>query len=233
MIDFHTHILPGVDDGSKNVEESLLMLDSMKNQGVKTVIATPHFYANDESVESFLSRRNEAFSSLKKSLADGPEIILGAEVRYYDGISRLEDLKKLRIEGSRLLLLEMPFNQWTEYSIKEILDIAGRGKITLVLAHIERYLAFQKKDVLLRLLENGVLFQSNAGFFSGTFSGSKAIRMIKRNQIHFIGSDCHNMTDRAPNLEKALSRIRKKCGKVFAEDYVNYGNELFLHNKIS
>ena len=112
MIDFHTHILPGVDDGSKNVEESLLMLDSMKNQGVKTVIATPHFYANDESVESFLSRRNEAFSSLKKSLADGPEIILGAEVRYYDGISRLEDLKKLRIEGrSRTTVSSKLFRQ--------------------------------------------------------------------------------------------------------------------------
>lgn len=232
MIDFHAHILPGIDDGSESVDESMIMLDSMKNQGIKTVVATPHFYANDESVDDFIERRNAAYSSLKERSTNEPEIVLGAEVRYYDGISRLPDLKKLRIEGSKLLLLEMPFNQWTEYAVKEIIDIAGRGKITLVLAHIERYLTMQKSGVLSRLLDNGVLLQSNASFFIGRFSRSKAIKMIKNNQIHFIGSDCHNMSDRAPNAAKAFSIIQNKLGDAFAEDYINYGNELFLQNKI-
>ena len=66
MIDFHTHILPRMDDGSRSVEESLEMLDSMRQQGVKTVFATPHFYANDESVDSFLERREASLKAMRR-----------------------------------------------------------------------------------------------------------------------------------------------------------------------
>ena len=230
MMDFHTHILPGVDDGSRNAEQSLQMLELMRKQGIRRIIATPHFYANDESVDSFISRRNKAFKMLKELNKDGPEIIPGAEVKFYSGISHMENLEKLRIEGSRLLLLEMPFSQWGESDIKEIIDMAGRGKFTLVLAHIERYISMQKKGVIQRLLDNGILIQSNASFFEGFFSRSKAIKMLRNNQIQFIGSDCHNLTDRAPDLGKAFSAIESKCDKAFLSEFVNYGNELFLQN---
>ncbi len=233
MIDFHAHILSGVDDGSKSVDESLLMLKALADQGVKTVIATPHFYANDESVDEFIDRRNKAYELLVDKAPDVPNIILGAEVRYYDGISRLQDLKKLRIEGTKFLLLEMPFSRWTEYAIKEIVDIASRGKITLVLAHIDRYLSMQSKDTLVRLLENGVLFQANASFFGRVLGASKAVRMLKENQIHFIGSDCHNLTDRAPNMHKAIQVIKKRIGNTAVGDYINFGNSLFQQNQIN
>lgn len=232
MMDFHAHILPGVDDGSKSVEESLSMLSSMQEQGVNTVIATPHFYANDESVDQFIERRNAALELLKGKTSNAPNILLGAEVRYYDGISYLADLKKLRIENSKLLLIEMPFNQWTEYAVKELLSIASRGKITLVLAHIDRYLHMQKKDVIQRLLNGGVLFQANTSFFIEHRSRNKAIKMLKNNQIHFLGTDCHNMTDRVPDYAKAFSLIQNKLGEAFAADYINYGKELFLQDKI-
>ena len=233
MIDFHSHVLPRVDDGSRSIAESIAMLRSMKAQGVEKVIATPHFLANNESVDSFISRRNKSYNALMEQEPNGPEILLGAEIKYYDGISRLPDLKKLRIEDSRLLLLEMPFSQWTEYAIKEIIDIAGRGKITLVLAHIDRYVHMQKRDTLPRLLENGVLFQANTSFFTSYFIQHKAPTMLMHGQIHFIGSDCHNMTERVPNTAKAVDVIRKKLGDDFAYDYMNYGNELFLQNKLS
>lgn len=233
MIDFHAHILPGIDDGSKNVDESMTMLDSMSKQGIKRVIATPHFYANYESVDSFIERRKTAFEFLKERSPNSPEILLGAEVKYYDGISHLPELKELRIEGSRLLLFEMPFSKWTEYSVKEIVDIASRGKITPVLAHIERYLPMMKKGILERLSSSGVLFQVNATFFTDFWYRSKAMKMLKNNQIHFIGSDCHNLTDRPPNALKAFSMIEKKMGKAFITDYVDYGNALFLQNQIS
>jgi len=233
MIDFHSHVLPRVDDGSKGLAESIAMLESMKAQGVTKVIATPHFLANNESIDSFVSRRNRAYRALMEREPNGPEIQLGAEIKYYDGISRLPDLKKLRIENSRLLLLEMPFNQWTEYAIREVIDIAGRGKITLVLAHIDRYVNMQKRDTLPRLLENGVLFQANTSYFTNCFTKHKALKMLMTGQIHFIGSDCHNMTDRAPNTAKAVDVIRKKLGDAFVYDYINYGNELFLQNKLS
>ena len=170
MIDFHTHILPNVDDGSKGVEESTLMLTRLFEQGVNKVIATPHFYANDESVDEFLLRRNAAFEKLSKNGCDVSKIILGAEVRYYDGISHLQDLKKLRIEGTRFLLLEMPFNKWTDYAINEVIDIANRGKISLVLAHIDRYLPIISKSVIAKLSANGVLFQANSSFFDSFFA---------------------------------------------------------------
>ena len=232
MIDFHTHLLPRMDDGSKSVEESMTMLESLRAQGVRKVIATPHFYANDESVDRFIARRDAAYSMLKEEWKDIPEIILGAEVRYYDGISRLPDLKKLRVENSRLLLLEMPFASWTEYSIREIIDIAVQGKIIPVLAHIDRYLPMLKKSVLPRLLDSGVLIQANTSFFDGRFSRYKALNMVKTNQIHFIGSDCHNLTDRIPDTSKAFDRIRKKFGDAFTAEYIDYENELFLQSAI-
>ncbi len=232
MIDFHTHILPGVDDGSRDRKESNELLIMLKNQGVKTVIATPHFYANDESVDSFIERRIKSYVEIEDLFDEDFRCVLGAEVKYYNGISCLEDLKKLRIEGSKFLLLEMPFRQWTQYDIKEVIEIAGNLNITLVLAHIERYISMQKKSVLQELLSNGVLFQSNASFFSGYLSKNKALKMIHNNQIHFIGSDCHNMSDRAPKIGNAVLTIKKRYGEDFLKEYVNYGNELFLQNKI-
>lgn len=232
MIDFHTHILPNVDDGSKGVEESALMLARLIEQGVNKVIATPHFYANDESVDEFLLRRNAAFEKLSNNGCDVSKIILGAEVRYYDGISHLQDLKKLRIEGTRFLLLEMPFNKWTDYAINEVIDIANRGKISLVLAHIDRYLPIISKSVIAKLSANGVLFQANSSFFDSFFKASKAIKMLKENKIHFIGSDSHNMSDRSPNMNYAINVIKKKLGNDSLIEYIEFSNNLFEQNII-
>lgn len=233
MIDFHTHILPEIDDGSRSVEESLRMLKSLRDQGVGKVIATPHFYANEESLDSFIRRRASAYETLVGNMPDGmPEVILGAEVRYYDGIGHLQELKTLRTENTRFLLLEMPFDRWTEYSVHEVTDIASRGQFTLVLAHIERYLQMQKKSVIDGLRANGVLFQVNASFFTTQFKKAKALALLKKNEIHFIGSDCHNMADRQPNISKAIGVIGKKFGESFVSDYVDYTKELFKQNQI-
>lgn len=231
MLDFHTHILPGVDDGSRSVDESLQMLEHMQVQGIETVVATPHFYANDESVDDFLARRDAALGALRERSPSGPDILLGAEVRYYEGISRMPDLKKLRIEGSRLLLLEMPFRPWTEYAVKEVIDIACQGRIIPVIAHVERYLFQQKKGVAERLLESGALFQVNATFLTGWRSRRRAMSMIQKGQIHFIGSDCHNLTDRPPNAAEAFSLLEKRLGSDLATAFSYYGCELLLHSK--
>lgn len=232
MTDFHTHLLPRLDDGSKSPEISLEMLNELKKQGVKRVVATPHFYANNESVDSFIERRSHSFSAIEDKIQD-VEIILGAEVKFYSGISRLQGMKKLCLEDSNLLLLEMPFRQWTESDIKEVINIAGSGDFTVVLAHIERYFSFLKKGTLERLLENGVLFQCNASFFAGYFTKRKAFKMIRNNQLHFIGSDCHNLKDRSPDINIALSALTQKFGEDFVADFIDYGNKLILQNKIN
>ena len=117
MIDWHTHILPGVDDGSRDVEESIKMLSELKAQGIEYVVATPHFIANAESVDEFLKRRDEAYASLTAVAGeDLPKILCGAEVKYYPGIARMEGLEKLTVGDTRILLLEMPMAKWTKYT---------------------------------------------------------------------------------------------------------------------
>jgi len=81
MLDFHAHILPRVDDGSQSVDESVQMLERMQAQGIGRVVATPHFYANDESVDAFLQRRSAAWEKIEGCLQNSPEVLLGAEVR--------------------------------------------------------------------------------------------------------------------------------------------------------
>lgn len=224
MIDWHTHILPGMDDGSRTVAESVSMVETQAAQGVRVVIATPHFYANDETVDSFLNRRKRAAEQLRAALPEAsPEIRLGAEVRYYQGISRLSDLKKLRIEGSKLLLLEMPVAEWTEYVIRELIELSGKSSIRVVLAHVERYLNLQKPAVWERLYGSGIRAQVNASFFTSLVSGHKALSLLKNGNIHFVGSDCHNMISRPPQIGKAFERIQKKFGADYLRQMNEYG----------
>ncbi len=230
MIDFHSHILPAMDDGSKNEQESLSMLTELKNQGVTKVIATPHFYANGESVSAFVSRRQKSFEKLNLN-SDLPRVVLGAEVRYYEGISRLADLTKLCISGTDLLLLEMPSAKWTDFVIKELISLASNGNITLVLAHIERYIFMQPKSVFVDLLNSGVLMQINASFINGFFTRRKALKLLGSGMVHFVGTDCHNTTDRVPEMKSAVGYISKSLGEDFLHHLVNYGNEFFCKDK--
>lgn len=214
MIDWHSHILPGIDDGSQSAEESIAMLKMLSEQGVKEVVATPHFFANNETVESFLTRRDEAYEKLKEQLFEGaPKIRLGAEVSYYSGISRLPDLKQLCIQDTKCLLLEMPMTKWTEYILKEVEELAHRGKITLILAHVDRY--FQSAKVWERLGESGCVMQINAGSVIGLATRFRMLRLLQRRAVHCVGSDCHNTTSRAPRIGRAFDIIEKKLGGGF------------------
>lgn len=232
MTDFHSHILPKMDDGSRSVEESLQMLNALAEQGISRVVATPHFYANDESVFDFLGRRREAFEKLSAVLtADMPEVLLGAEVRYYDGISRLAEIKSLCVQGTDLFLLEMPEKRWTEYTLRELEDIACAGRVTLVLAHVDRCMEYQRADTMFRLHGSGVMMQLNAEYFNGFFTRRKAVSMIENGMVQFVGSDCHNMTDRKPEIGRAYKTIKNRLGSEFTDSLKKYTNEI-LETKI-
>lgn len=229
MIDFHSHILPAVDDGSKDTEESLALLRMLAEQGVDTVVATPHFYANSETVEQFLGRRAAALETLQNAVTpDLPRILLGAEVKYYEGVSRLAALDALCMEGTRLLLLEMPMSRWTEYTVREVIDLASLRGLTVVLAHVERYHDRQSAAVWQRLLDNDVLMQVNATYFTDLATRAQAIRRLKRGEIHLLGSDCHDVAVRPPYLDQAAARIQKKLGDAFFQHMVSYSHELLL-----
>lgn len=227
--DWHSHILPNVDDGSRDVAESLRLLEMLAEQGVGKVIATPHFIADNESVSAFIKRRNDSYNRLKEVANKGmPEIVLGAEVAYYSGISRLSNLKELCIDRTGLLLLEMPFSVWKEYTLKEVVEIATAKNIVVILAHIERYLKFQPYKTLEQLMEIGVLMQVNASYFAELRTRRKALSLLKKGGIQFLGSDCHNLTSRAPKLGTAYEVIKNKFGEDFVWQMNEYGNSLLV-----
>ncbi len=227
MIDWHAHILPGMDDGSRDIEESLTLLHMLSEQGVDTVVATPHFYANDESVDDFIKRRLESYESLCSHLPEiSPRILLGAEVRYYAGIGKMSSLKRLCIEGTKLLMLEMPMEKWTDYTVKELTSISNTGDINLILAHIDRYLPFQNTQTFSTLYEADIKMQVNASFFIEAASKRRAIKTFLDGEVHAIGSDCHSVSHRPPQLDKALQLIRKKANRDFIDHFNGYGYHL-------
>ena len=229
MIDWHSHILPKVDDGSRDTEESKGLLKQLAEQGVTTVVATPHFIADNESVLSFIERRNAAYERLKNSGAVGElKILLGAEVEYYSGISRLAELRDLCIEKTRLLLLEMPITTWTEYTVKELIEIATTKNIVLILAHVERALMLQSSKTMQRLMAAGVLMQANASFFIDSRTKRKALRLLRKGEIQLIGSDCHNINQRPPEIGKAYEIINRKFGEEFVTGLNEYGNSVLV-----
>ena len=228
MIDLHSHLLPAVDDGSKDVRESLALLRLLFGQGVRLVAATPHFYANHESIADFIARRSMAYEALVAQLPEGlPEIRLGAEVRYYPGISRLSDMRQLCLQGTNLLLLEMPFDRWTEYTLRELSELAGSRGIQLVLAHIERYWKLQSRRVWEQLLADEVLMQVNADAFAEFKTRSLALKLLKNHSVHFLGSDCHNLSVRPPRMDEAMTVIRRKMGEDFADQMIAFGESWF------
>ena len=135
MIDIHTHVLPGLDDGSASLEESLWLGHALARQGVKLFAATPHFYATHESPRDFLRRRERAERQLFLHWPqEFPPFLMGAEVRFFDGMSRTQELPLLVLEGTNLLLLEMPFSPWSSRMVEEVLEIQERRGLQVLLA---------------------------------------------------------------------------------------------------
>lgn len=209
MIDFHSHILPGMDDGSKSIPQSVSMLRELAHQGVDTVVLSSHFYARENSPAEFLERRSRAFNQLKQYLwPELPDLCLGAEVQYFDGISAVEEIRSLRVEGTEYLLLEMPFHRWTDRVIDEVLELSQWPDVQLVMAHFERYVEMQSKNVWDLLLDSGIFLQSNVSYFENWKTRRKAVSMLEEGKIHFLGSDCHNMTSRRPNWDLLPKKAR-------------------------
>lgn len=217
IVDFHSHILPGMDDGSTSVEESIAMLQLEAEQGISHVVATPHFYAKHDTPEQFLARRRESELRLREAMEhhEGlPGLSIGAEVLFFSGMSHTDALQQLTIEQNGCILLEMPMCRWSDSMYLEMENIWIRQGITPVIAHIDRYLSpFRTGRICERLESLPVYVQANASFFLRSSTRRMASNMLRRNQIHLLGSDCHNLVDRPPNLGYAMEAIRKSLGE--------------------
>lgn len=226
VIDFHSHVLPGIDDGSDSLEESIALLRMEAEQGITHVVATPHFYPQHDNPERFLRRRKEAELRLREEMAkhDGlPELSIGAEVYFFSGISESDIVNQLTIDEKRCILLEMPRSPWTDRMYREMENIRSRQGLTPIVAHVDRYISpFRTHGIPARLEQLPVLVQANASFFLRGSTRSMAIRMLKNHQIHLLGSDCHSVDVRPPRLGEAVEQIRSRLGEETLDRIAHY-----------
>lgn len=232
IVDFHSHILPGIDDGSDSVETSVSMLRMEAQQGIAHVIATPHFYARYNDPKQFLLAREQAYRELVRELEVHPilpEIKIGAEVHFFPGMADSDILEGLTIGGKRCILIEMPDSPWTERMYQEIENIARQRNMIPVIAHVDRYISpFRTYGIPDRLADMPVLVQANASFFLRSATRSLALKLLKQDKIHLLGSDCHNLTTRPPMLGDAVEIIRQKLGEEPLNRIRYYQKELLM-----
>jgi len=207
VIDIHTHLLPKIDDGSGSTQETLELLGIMKNQGVDHVYMTPHFYADDEDPEHFLRRRERAFEAIKDNIAEY-KVSLGAEVRYFSGIGRTDQLKDLMLEGTKCLLLELPDRGASRYLIDDLMNIRGRD-IHPILAHLNRYPEFVEDRFIDFCMSQDIYIQLNTESVMDRRTRKRAIELMSEGRAQFIATDCHDAKHRRPDLAEAVDVLKR------------------------
>lgn len=217
MVDLHTHILPGVDDGSESVEMSLEMLRLQGLQDVRTICATPHYYREQNSIAEFCARRDKAFKRLAQALPpDAPRILPAAETAYFRKISECQELKRLCVPGTRTLLLEMPFCEWNDFQLEEVNSLVLDRGFHVILAHPERFcFSAGNRERLHRLMQLPVALQINSGSLLHLRSRGLALNLLKEAPAACLGSDCHDPVKRSPNLKAGRAVVEKKLGQSF------------------
>lgn len=232
MIDFHTHILPRMDDGSRRMAETQKMLKMEYDQGVRQIVASSHFYAQNEFPETFLDRRERRLVRVREMMKEEQwghemQIFGGAEVLYYSGMADSPMLHSLCIDGTDQLLLELPFMQWDREVYYEVKKIVENQKIKVILAHIERYYNYQKdKEIWDELLELPLTIQLNAGEMLA-FSYRKLCKNLLNSDIPvLLGTDCHNIGRRKPNMEKGRRAVEKLAGAEKLQEIERFGEQV-------
>lgn len=202
MIDIHCHILPGIDDGAKDIRETKSMLAMQHASGVSGLYLTPHFYPENKSLDTFLRERERSWGSLCSMLAsqEKTSLRLGAEVRYCEQLLSL-DMRSLTLGESDYLLLELPGQRYPAYAVQVADELLGRGLIP-ILAHVERYTYFRKEPELLkRLTDLGVLSQVSAQALFDKRDRNFSVACLQHGLAQIVASDAHNETTRKPNME--------------------------------
>lgn len=227
LFDIHSHILPSVDDGAKDLEESLGLLELSKKGNVGCVVATPHFHAESVFFEDYIKHVDTQLDSLRKQTT-GIEIIKGFEVRYFKGISKVDRVRLLTLGGSDYLLMEFPYNTpITEKCIKDVEDVYYNFGITPVLAHIERYTKYKGFDMALGLISDGLaIAHINA---ASMFDGYKnaALSLIETSHATLIASDTHSLRSRPPLMSSALKVISEELGRDTESRIINNLHNLY------
>ena len=221
MIDLHTHILPGMDDGSPDAACSVEMLRRQRAQGVEVVCGTSHYYRRQNSISLFCERRAAAMDRLKEALPRGetlPRVIPAAETAYFSGIGDHPGLERLCIQGTRTLMLEMPFTEWSDLQVEEVSALVLDRRFQVVLVHPERFCASKGNRRKIQQLEQlPVALQVNAGALLLWRTRRLWLELLREAPIPLLASDCHNLTTRVPNLQEGRRVVRQKLGSGFLD----------------
>jgi protein-tyrosine phosphatase len=209
VLDFHSHILPGVDHGSDSLETSLKQLRFAEKNGISRIVATSHFYPHSRGSKSFFERREEAYSRLCEAKSDiKVELALGAEVLVCSSIERLPDIDKLCIAGTRTLLLELPFADFQSEYCRSVYNLIDSG-FEVVMAHAERY----DPSWIEETLEAGAKLQLNAKALS-IFNRKHYTRWLEQGDVVALGSDIHGADSRAYKQFRAASRVAERYSQM-------------------
>ena len=210
-VDFHSHILPGADHGSLSLKTSLAQLRNAAAAGVDTIVATPHFYIEEDSVESFLRRREESFSLLCENNSSGIEIVKAAEVQLGIGVSELPDLEKLCVGNTKYILLEFPPEPWPYWIFDFVSDIIEKRGLKPIIAHIDRYSEKGRE----KILSLPVKFQMNAESVIGFGRTKKGnLALARQGRVHVLGSDTHGSGE---SSYRAFFKATKKIGDAMSQ----------------
>ena len=228
MIDIHSHLIYGVDDGSKSIETSLKILDDLSKNGITDIILTPH-YITDTNYVSSKTENITKFLELKREVKKqgiNINIYLGNEIYIDPNILELiKENKMCTLNNSEYILVELPMSgNYPDY--QEIFSDLIKIGFKVVLAHPERYAAFQKDySKVLEMVDMGVLLQCNIDSITGYY-GNNAKKTIKRilkdKLVTFVGTDIHSVKNDYSYLEKAKNKFKKYLTDEEIEDiFVN------------
>ena len=213
FVDFHAHILPKADHGSSSVETSTFQLNAAREAGVYRIIATPHFYPHRHLMEDFLKRRDHAYENLKPHIPEGMQVKLGAEVLICEGIQNIPGIERLFVEGTRTLLLELPFHRYEAYfdtAVKELIE----QDIDVIIAHADRY----DEKVVEKMLKAGARLQLNASSLDRFFKRRALFDWVDNGDVIAIGSDIHGKdNDAYKHFSRAISKVKTKAEYIKAE----------------
>lgn len=235
MLDLHTHIMPDVDDGSRDFYTTLKMLKNAVDEGIDHLVVTPHFKKNvfDNSLE-FIQKRFEELQDFIKENNINIKLYKGQEVFIKENtLESFENGEIGTINNGRYMLVEFSLKELPERSLDILYELKINGIIPII-AHPERY-KFVYEDIrcLNQFIEDGCLFQLNSGSITGYF-GKKvkkvAHKLVEDGLYSFIGSDAHNDNSRNTNLNQALKEVYKKNPKL--EQIFKDNEEKFLDNKV-
>ncbi|MGG4407205.1 CpsB/CapC family capsule biosynthesis tyrosine phosphatase [Niallia taxi] len=237
MIDIHCHILPGVDDGPKSIKESLVMAREAVNEGIKTIIATPHHKNNTyENTKNLIIENVNIFNKILQHENIPLEILPGQENRIFGEI--LEDYQKgeiLTLNNTKYIFIEFPSSSVPRFAERLLYEIQIEG-LTPIIVHPERNKEIlEKPSILYKFVSNGALTQITAASVAGYFGKSIkkfSYQLIEYNLTHFVASDAHNVSSRSFKLNEAYELIRNDFGLDYAYLFLDNSEHLISDNSI-